>query len=400
MNRKTNLILLVLVLVAVAYLMFLRNPKATAPSDDTTAEETTTRRLISVDSADVTKLAITPADEKPVVLERKDGQWYLTEPVKGKAERFAVDDLLTGITQLQSRGQAGKADTGLNPPRYRIELGLKDGKTVKLAIGARSALGDTMFVQLEGALGVDVVPADLDTKLAEPVSKLRDQRLTDTTSAEIRQVVINGPGGRIAMHKAGEAWEMTEPQKMPVEPSEATDITSQLSNLRAVEFVNEDGAGAARYQLAEPQMSVWFSTQAPATQPAASQPSGVTLNLGRYDGPEKRNVYANLSTSPGVVKVSATVLNALKKKPYELRDRKVMDVDPATVNRVAITSETPAATQPATREASRSTLVVVRNEAAGLQGPPTPGDHSGRYSSGDAGVARDVGDGGNAAGRG
>ena len=262
----------------------------------------------------------------------------------------------------------------MDRPRYRIELTARDGKTVKLAIGSRSPLGDTMLVQLEGNANADVVPADLYQKLSEPINKLRDTRLTEVASTDIRQVVLTDAAGQMVLHRTGDTWQMTQPQKMAIEPSEATDITAQLSNLRAVDFVNEDGAGVARYQLADPQLTVFFSKEAPATQPAAAatQPAGVTFKIGRYDGPQKQNVYAQLSTSPGVVKVSSVSLNTLRKKPYELRDRKAVDIDPATVSRISLTTDTPATTQPTTCEASKSTLTLVQNEQADLQGPPTP----------------------------
>lgn len=371
MNRKINLILLVLVLAAACCLMLLKNSSEGTKTEETTAAE---HKLVSLSSSEVVKLSISPADGKPIVLEKQGADWQILEPVKGKAERFAVDDLVSAITELRSRGQvdARKADAGLGQPRYRLELSSRDGKTTKLAIGARSVLGDTMYVQLGDTAKADVVPAELYKRLGEPVSKLRDPRLLDVSSSDIRQLRIDGPSGRIAMEKDGESWRMTEPQQMPVESADVTDITAQLSSLRAAEFVNEDGSGAARFQLDPPQLSVWFSTAAATTQPAASQPAGLTLKLGRYDGPEKQNLYATVSAFPGVVKVPATLLATLKKKPFELRDRKVAEIVPEAVNSIVISADIPAATQPTTRPANKSAYRVKRNPAAGIAGPPAP----------------------------
>ncbi len=388
MNRKTNLILLVLVLIAVGYLLFVRTPAPTKPAEETASAEAA-RKLFSITAADVTKLVISPAADKQIVLEKKGDAWEISEPVKARADRFATDDLVNAILELKSRGQVSLA---LDEPRYRLEITAKDGKTTKLAIGSRSALGDTMYVQLDDAAKLDVVPADLDKRFAEPVSKLRDAKLVDANSTDIRQLVIDSPSGKIAIEKAGEAWRMTKPQQMPVETMEVTDITAQLSSLRATEFVNEDGSGAPRYQLAEPQLAVWFSKEVPATQPsqATSQPAGITLKLGRYDGPEKRNLYAMVSTFPGVVKVPATILTTLKKKPFELRDRKVVEIPSDAVSSIAMDIDIPAATQPTTRAAVKTAYTVKRNPAAELAGPPAPATATATTQAATAPTTREV----------
>lgn len=377
MNRKTNLILLVLVLAGFAYFLFLRSPQTEKPQEEA-AKPGAATKLFTLTSADVQRLSITPEGEKPIVLERQDAGWQMTSPVSAKADKYTADSLVGDILDLASRGQvdARKADTGLAQPRYQVELTGKDGKTTKLAIGSKSALGDTMFVQLDGKPAADVTPADLLKRLGEPATKLRDAKLIDVASGEIRQIKVTLPESEMVLEKSGDDWRMTRPESMPVESSEASDLTWQLSSLRAADFVSSDPTPAPRYQLDEPQATVWFSKDAPATQPstqAATSPAGITVKLGRYDGPEKTNLYASVSTLPGVVKVPAGILSHLKKTPLQLRDRKAFELSPDAVNSISIKMDQPATTQPTTREAASKSLELKRNPAPVIvAGPPAP----------------------------
>ena len=96
------------------------------------------------------------------------------------------------------------------------------------------------------------------------------------------------------------------------------------------------------------------------------------MRIGGYDDIRKQNVYVMVGDAGPIAKVNASIVQQLSRKPLDLRSKKLVEIDPATVNRVALTTITPAATQPTTREASTSTTAIVRNAAAALQGPPVP----------------------------
>src|SRR5207237_556925 len=120
-------------------------------------------------------------------------------------------------------------------------------------------------------------------------------------------------------------------------------------------------------QLTDPRLTVSFTSH-PPTPPAtqATQPVQTVVKFGRYDDVLKRNVFAQVSGHPEVVKIPASSLESLNKTPLDLRDRTVVDVDPTQVTRVAVHRTVAATTRPATRAASSNDLVV---EA--IKAPPT-----------------------------
>jgi hypothetical protein len=76
----------------------------------------------------------------------------------------------------------------------------------------------------------------------------------------------------------------------------------------------------------------------------------------------KKDVYASTSAEPGVALVSATSIDAFRKSPIELRDKKVLSIEPDHVTKITVTTNKPATTQPTTREAVDRTVVIERNK--------------------------------------
>jgi hypothetical protein len=145
-----------------------------------------------------------------------------------------------------------------------------------------------------------------------------------------------------------------------------------LTGLTAGEYVSDDPTQAKLYQLDPPRMSAVLSSTPPATQPATqpattqaaptSQPAPIVVKFGRYDDVLKSNVFAMTSQSPAIAKVSASSLDAINKKPLDLRDRKVMDIDPSQVASVRIIADVAATTKPTSKPASKADVHITRRK--------------------------------------
>lgn len=359
MNFRTTLILLASLVVVGAIALFVKSRSGEEPVFS--AKEKT---LLKMDSYDVTRLVVTPADGQRMVLEKADGKWKLAEPVKASADSFAVDQLVDAVTALKSRGSvelAGSesAATGLDQPRHMIEVTARDGKTAKVRVGNRLAVGGGLYVRIEGESAPQIVAADLADQLDKPASAYRQTRLIDQPMAPVRQIEIQRPDQPLLMlSKGGAEWQITAPAQMPAEASEVTNLTSALSSLAAVEFVEVGDVLPLLLPANNPRLTVRMSTAAPATQPATrpttnpqTQPAGTVLQFGGYDTNLRKNVYVSVTDAGGsstLAKVAASSLETFNKKPLDLRDRRVVTIDPKLVSQIAITPQPLSATQPAT----------------------------------------------------
>jgi len=197
MNFRTTIILLVLLVLVGVTVLFVRHRDENAPT-----ETANSKKLVDLESADVNRVVVTPSGGQRIVLERVTGaaptaEWRLVEPFAAPAQAFEVDSLVRDLVGLQSRTQGEadkKASMGLETPAYTVELTGK-GKTVQLAVGNKSLVGDTLYVQVGGRDKPDVVPAGrVVEELDRPAAEYRSKKLVDATATQIQQITIDQPG--------------------------------------------------------------------------------------------------------------------------------------------------------------------------------------------------------------
>ena len=360
MNFKTTVILLVVLLAAGVAIYFTRS---SSTKEDAAISDATTAKLLDFTPGQVDRITITPADGKAIVLKRDGYNWQLTQPVIGPADPNVPSEMLTDLSAMTSSGKvstggADAAATGLSPAQYQLILDLKDGKSVKLAVGDKSGTGGQLYVQRDGQPQADLVQADIDDLLAKPVSAFRRTKLLDVQTPSIDSLTIEQPNApAVVLNKTGgtastATWSIVKPTSMPADTAAVSDVLASLSNLQATKFISETDPNPSRYGLSQPAVRVTFGTTQPST----------TVDFGMLDV-MKQNAYASTSTMPGVVQVSAYTLDSFKKSALDLRDKNLLTVDPAGISEISIQTVLPATTQPTTRAASDQTLVLQRHAA-------------------------------------
>jgi hypothetical protein len=377
MNFKTTIILLVLLLGAGTYVVIDRLASRNRDSVEVVQNP---HRLFDVkDKDDVTSLTIKPADGGEIRLEKQaDNKWRMTKPVEAPAESWQVDSLVRELVELESRREVDQdKEMGLDTPRFRIEIAAKGGKNLRLAVGDKSPLNDTVFVRVENKPKADVVAASVYEQLSKPYNELRDKQLVTTPSMQINQLAVQYGNQKLNLQKKGAQWQLIEPVQMPADESVMTDLLGAVTGLRAAEWVAKDSAEVGRAQLDKPQLVVSFTTTPPATQPTtapatapASQPVWTTVTFGQYEDARAERVYARLSDSPAVVKVAATSLDTLRKKPIDIRDKKLLDIIPEQVSKLSIVTDVPAAL-PTTKPSKHVEVALERRKEVGGTAPTT-----------------------------
>ena len=374
MNFKTTVVLIVLLAVAVGALYFTREKKA---EDGGRVVEENRQKLFDIKAEDVNRVVVAAGDGRKMALEKAGGgKWRMTEPVQAAAEAFEADNLVRALVDLESRGtvdseNASASATGLDKPRFVVDIATGDGKTRTLNVGDKPAVGDIVYVARKDKSGETlVVPADLLERLDKQPQDYREKKLVDVTTGDVRQITLEKPSGKVVISRIGTGdWKITEPKAMPAEKSEVDDILFALTGLRAAEFVSEDGADAATYGLTKPRIRATISSTQPATQSfvttaptttaATSQPAPLVINFGQSDL-LKQNVMVSTSRSPVIAKVAASVIEQIDKKPIELRDKRAVYIDPAQVSSITISSDLAATTRPTSRPASKKEVVIRR----------------------------------------
>jgi len=393
MNFKTTIILILLLGIAGVYLAWDRFSTTTSkPNTDSELVDGKGRKLFDVDSSAVARVSIKSADGSTLTVARAGENWEIVEPLRTSAETWAVDGLVRGILDLRSRGSVDASARGLTPARYVVEMLTSDNRTIRLQIGNKSSLGDVMYVQRDGQAQADVVPADLYAQLGKSPDELRNKQIVQSVDAEIRQVTITQKDEEVSLEKTGDAWTIVAPTPAPADAAAAASLAGALRSLRAVEFVSADDPSLRFAGFDDPTLVVTYSTALPATRPATSPtaatsapvnaitstpatapslPGSTTLTFGGFDDLRKQNVFVRINADT-FAKVSAASLEPLKKSALDLRDKKVVDIDPESVAGVSVVEHLQATTQPTTRSASSQTREITRRALEATLGPATP----------------------------
>lgn len=353
MNFRTTLLLIV-VLAAVGLVAFFTRDTQTRSLEVTNDEP---QRLLDVRAADVNRISISAAGEKPIVLSRDGVQWSIEQPVKSPAELSEVSRLVTDLTSLQTRGkltaeQASSEGTGLSSPSATIELGAMDGNTVQLDFGQRTAAGDNLYVRRKGESGGWIIDGQIAAQLDRPVSAWRRKRLFDVSMSQVRKITIESPSRSFEVSRAAldAPWAIGGPTTMPADKREVADLLNAIASASAEEFVSETVEASQRRRIDPPQLTVTLNTAAPTTQPtAALDPAERKLIVGGYTDVTRKSVYAKSSDSPALVTLRAASLDALRKSPLDLRDREVLKIDAQNVKSIRIEKPSPPSTQPTTQ---------------------------------------------------
>jgi hypothetical protein len=388
MNFRTTIILLVL-LAAGGVFVFVANKHASTTDTAPTSFDAKGKKLFDQKADDITKLAIHPSDAgaKTVVLSKQDGNWKLVQPVAWGADSFEARNLVDSIVDLRSQGgvdldSANLSSTGLDHPRFTIEATDTTGKTTKLDVGNRSALGNDLYVKVgddkSGQLVSGGSLADkLDKGLDKLADSLRDKQLVKVSSSTAKMLEVTHKDQKLSLVKEGEDWKIVAPRQAPADSSAVSDLLFAVTDLKADSYVDPTSPEVSDADFEHPKATIFLSASAPATQPAATQPAGTTITFGQFASVDRDKIYVKLSDPPIIARAAMTQ-SSLERitgaSSLTLRDKKVLDIDPANVTSITLAIDHPSTTQPTTHPAEQSEFTLARRkEKPAVFGPlPAP----------------------------
>jgi hypothetical protein len=352
------------------------------------------QKLFDTKADDIDKLVVRPGDGAPsgsktVEVSKAAAKWNLVQPVAWPADTFDARGLVESFVNLRTHGKVeltaeNRSATGLDKPRYLVELTDKDGKTTKLTVGNRTELGNNLYVSTdEGKSGELVSAGTLGDKLDKGADKLtdslRDKQIVRIASSDVKQLKVTRNGQPpLVLNKVADDWKMVSPQTEDADSTEVTDLLSTVTNLRADQFVDASSPQVSRARFDTPRVTVWLNSTAPTTQPATGPSittNGVTITIGEPTDVEMDKAYVKVS-DPSVVAQASLSQSAIDKltkaSPLSLRDRRVINIDPTKISEVSLRIDRPATTQPTTKPAEQLDYQITRRKENLMLGPVLP----------------------------
>ena len=171
------------------------------------------RRELFVDLGEVDRIALKSGDNQLVVL--RDGRNYrIDSPVRSRADRVHVEELLDALRRAKSAGFVSDrpvelAAYGLAPAMATLEVG--SGASVRtLLIGDAVSLGaQDRFALLDGTSTVVRVPAEVLATIVPRVDRLVDAVASGVRGRDIGGIEIASGTRRLSLRRETDGWSAT-----------------------------------------------------------------------------------------------------------------------------------------------------------------------------------------------
>lgn len=216
-----------------------------------------------------------------LVLSRKDGGWWLSEPLADLADSGEADRLAGQLAGLRVEeflhGSHDLAALGLNPPLYRVTVTGDKGALTSVDFGAMRSAGNSVYARRDAQ--VLTVEREIVEDLSREAEPFRSIRLFAFNRGELTALEASFDGASYALQQAEGGWAS---QGRPVLAAAADDVLTTLLDLKSRAFL--DAADIAA--LGAPIASVTLKTK-----------SGPAGTLTFY--PRTGEMVAKVSARPG-----------------------------------------------------------------------------------------------------
>lgn len=249
-------------------------------------------------SPDVTKIEILRGRGR-VALAKKDGVWWMTEPLADLASPAETDRLVSRLTGMRAKdflhGNEDLASMGLNPPLYRVTIAAGKEAPASVDFGATRADGNSMYARREGQ--IMTVDGEVAEELSKEAEAYRSTAAVAFNRGDVTAIEASFPDGTFALAQKDGGWTS---QGRPLLAASADDLLSAILDLKGKSFVEE--AEAKSLPAATATITVRLKAGAPWT---------ITLH------PRSGALAARVSSRPGALildKDTATTLETAFKK--------------------------------------------------------------------------------------
>lgn len=167
----------------------------------------------------------------------------------------------------------------------------------------------------------------VESKKPAPGTTTNQKVFAGVESGQVNEIRVTAGGQTSVLVKKDSGWQMTEPEATDADVTEASSLATNIASLEQTRVVDENAGDLAPYGLAEPRLKIAFK--------AEGGKSG-EVHLGDKT-PTAGDVYAVMPGTRKVFLVSSYLETTFDKKPFDLRDKRVVKFDRDKVDALEVT---------------------------------------------------------------
>lgn len=301
-----------------------------------------------------------------ISLEKRDGQWWLMEPLRDRANPNYVDALLRYVTEMQSLetldhdalGKDGWKRAGLNGGSIALEIFHASKKLASCRVGSHAPVEDAVYVRLperdpENLARVVHIPMpepapdappgspaappakgglpqkDLPALMQISAADWRDPLLLRVSPDAVRRMTLSAGNGVMEFKRSKNTpWTLVKPLNARASEERVNAVLFALLHLEA-RPAQQEKAAETTTSTALPQMQVTLEVQ------GEDKPIELSLQPAATGSAE---IQATLTNRAGFFSLPAKAADIWKLQPNDLRDPRLAQMDPTAVARISIRS--------------------------------------------------------------
>jgi hypothetical protein len=262
------------------------------------------RRALTLEADQLRKIELDSKGKKWTLEKNPEGIWDLVLPPPVRADRFAVDGLLSqlrGLTMqsISAEDKKSQAAYGLGSPELRLQL-TGSGGTQTLVLGKKDKEGDRYFAVNSALPPVFTLNSAFLTEFQKDPADLRSKDLFSYSNFDVKRVEIDSPKGHSVFElQKDNQWKQTGGGSKTAPAAKMDTLLTRLRDLRASTFPK--GSDLAPLGLTKP--SYRFKVQ------FGEKNQTETLEISKIG----EHVYARLSTDPLACEMSKSTFDDVEK---------------------------------------------------------------------------------------
>lgn len=216
--------------------------------------KTEAKKIFQVKQGDIVELVLKRGKEE-IRLAKKDGEWWLTKPLKMRADPAMVDAMLYTLASMQKERDLGAGDLktfGLDKPALVVEFAAP-GKGGRLVIG-NATPGNLGYYAYRDQDSRHLLTINSGNKssLDRPLADLRDKTIFAYVPAKVKSLQIKiGTAAPVQLEKAASgSWTWKGREKFLVRADRVEELLRFLQTSKVKEFVSDAPKKLATFGLA------------------------------------------------------------------------------------------------------------------------------------------------------
>ena len=307
---RTFLGLLIVLVALGSYLYFVESKRT--PGDDTPKKE----KVFAVEADKIEEISIKAENGEQTTLRKANAEWQIVAPEAAKPDSAEVSGLTSNLSTLEMQSvvdenAADLKEYGLAQPRVQVTF-KSGGKDQTLQIGQKTPPGSDYYARRGNENKVFLIASYLDSTFNRKPFDLRDKSAVRVERDKLDAIEIVSGDRTTRFAKANGEWQMTSPGNARADFGAVEGLIGRLSGLQMKSIAAPDAAELKKFGLDKPAATVRLGT--------GSSQAALVFGSKAEDG-----VYARDQSRPMVFVVDGSLLEELKKDPFEFRQKDLFD---------------------------------------------------------------------------